>query len=199
MIPGLYNGRNRTYYFGQYQGFRQVLGTTQMLPVPTPDERRGLERTAFPGDVLFVPVDSRDCAGAGPLSDCRTTPRVRTAHGPTRLHRRSSTVTDQFSVRLDHKLSDKAQLFGRFNWNNVDGPQTNPSQTAIDPSFAIRFFDHQRNIGISYIRTQSPTFLMETYLGYVRSTPNFPTVNSTSRPWSSATVSTKASTPPRGP
>ncbi len=31
VIPGLYNGRKRTYFFGQYQGFRQVLGTTQVL------------------------------------------------------------------------------------------------------------------------------------------------------------------------
>ena len=58
------------------------------------------------------------------------------------------TVTDQFSVRVDHKISGKAQFFARFNLNNMDGPLTNPSQTAIDPSFAIRFFDHQRNFGI---------------------------------------------------
>ena len=35
VIPGIYNGRDRTYYFGEYQGFRQVLGTTQVIPVPT--------------------------------------------------------------------------------------------------------------------------------------------------------------------
>src|SRR5579863_7016374 len=29
VIPGLYDGRNRTFYFGEYQGFRQVLGTTR--------------------------------------------------------------------------------------------------------------------------------------------------------------------------
>lgn len=59
----------------------------------------------------------------------------------------------------------------------MDGPETKPSQTAIDPTFAVRFFDHQRNLGIFYIQAQSPTFLMETDLGYVRSTPNFPTIN----------------------
>ena len=35
VIPGLYNGRNRTFYFAEFQGFRQVLGTTQVIPVPT--------------------------------------------------------------------------------------------------------------------------------------------------------------------
>ena len=178
MIPGLYNGRNRTYYFGQYQGFRQILGTTQMLPVPTPEERRGLNSTAFPGDILHVPVGPR----IAPV--LARYPLPNDAQGPygARTYATSSkvqTVTDQFSVRVDHKISDKAQFFTRFNLNDMEGPLDESTQTALDPSFAIRFFDHQRNFGMSYIRTQSPTFLMESYLGYVRSTPNFPTVNST--------------------
>ncbi len=41
-IPHVYDGRGRTYYFVEYQGFRQVLGTTQVLPVPTADERAGI-------------------------------------------------------------------------------------------------------------------------------------------------------------
>ena len=41
VLPHVYDGRGRTFYFGQYQGFRQVLGTTQVLAVPTADERGG--------------------------------------------------------------------------------------------------------------------------------------------------------------
>src|SRR5438876_8500752 len=57
VVPSLYNGRDRTFYFGQYQGFRQVLGTTQIFAVPTPPEREGRNTTAFPGDTLLVPVN----------------------------------------------------------------------------------------------------------------------------------------------
>ena len=39
VLPHVYDGRGRTFYFGQYQGFRQVLGTTQVLAVPTAEER----------------------------------------------------------------------------------------------------------------------------------------------------------------
>jgi hypothetical protein len=35
VLPGIYDGRGKTFYFGQYQGFRQELGTTQVLAVPT--------------------------------------------------------------------------------------------------------------------------------------------------------------------
>src|SRR5450759_2834218 len=48
VIPGVYDGRNKTYYFGQYQGFRQVLGTTQVIPVPTAAERYGQDRSDSP-------------------------------------------------------------------------------------------------------------------------------------------------------
>ena len=59
VIPGLYNGRDRTFYFAEYQGFRQVLSDTEVIPVPTAAERSGLDTTAFPGDTLIVPVDPR--------------------------------------------------------------------------------------------------------------------------------------------
>jgi hypothetical protein len=37
--PGSTTAAKRTFYFVEYQGFRQVLGTTQVMPVPTPAER----------------------------------------------------------------------------------------------------------------------------------------------------------------
>jgi len=178
VIPSLYNGRKRTYFFGEYQGFRQVLGTTQVLSVPTVLERQGVDTTAFPGDTLQVPVNPQISAvldryplpndPQGPFGD-------RTYAAPSPV----STVTDQFSIRIDHRISDKAQFVARFTLNQVSGPLTNPDQTAIDPSFAIRFFDHQRNGGFHYTRTVTPHFIADTTIGVERSTPFFPTVNTT--------------------
>ena len=56
---------------------------------------------------------------------------------------------------------------------------TNPDQTAIDPTFATGFFDHQRNGGFQYTHTLSQHFISESSLGVERSTPFFPTINST--------------------
>jgi hypothetical protein len=50
VLPGIYDGRGKTFYFGEYQGFRQVLGTTQVFAVPTAAERNGVDTTTFPGD-----------------------------------------------------------------------------------------------------------------------------------------------------
>ena len=89
-LPHIYDGRGKTYYFGEYQGFRQVLGTTQVFPVPTAEERAGRDTTAYPGryaDRSGGRWESRRC-----WRDirCRITRRAHTAFTPTRPPRMSS-------------------------------------------------------------------------------------------------------------
>ena len=178
LLPGVYDGRGRTFYFGEYQGFRQVLGTTQVIPVPTAAERQGIDTTTYPGDTLTVPVNS----AIMPLLNGYPLPNQPGGPFGERTYAASSKVvtnTDQFSVRIDHRISNQSSLMGRFSLNQVTGPLTNPDQTAIDPSFGVQFFDHQRNAGVKYTRTISPHLTSETSLGYIRSTPFFPTTNHT--------------------
>jgi len=178
VIPGIYDGRNRTFYFVEYQGFRQVLGTTQVFAVPTSAERNGIDTTTFTGDTLTVPVSST----IAPLLARYPLPNEPNGPFGARTYATSSKVvtdTDQFSLRVDHQISDKATLFTRFSLNQVDGPTTNPDQTAIDPSFAVNFFDHQRNAAVRYSRTISPHLSFTAAFGYIRSTPIFPTQNQT--------------------
>ncbi len=177
-IPRVYDGRGKTFYFGQYQGFRQVLGTTQVFPVPTADERKGVDTTAFPGDTLLVPVD----AGIAKILARYPLPNLST--GPYGVHTYATsskvvTDADQFSIRLDHNSSKKNHVFVRFNLNNLNGPTTNPDQTAIDPSFEVRYLDRQRNVVANFTRTASPHFSMESSVSITRSTPSFPTPNRT--------------------
>lgn len=178
LVPDLYDGRNRTFYFGEYQGFRQVLGTTQVIPVPMPDERKGIDTTTYPGDTLTVPLNSE----AAKVLNAYPLPNEPNGPFEGRTHAASSkvkTVTDQFSIRADHQISNKASLLTRFSLNQVSGPLTNPDQTILDPSFGIQFFDHQRNAGVKYTRTISPHMTADTSLSYIRSTPFFPSPNHT--------------------
>lgn len=178
IIPGIYDGRGKTFYFGQYQGFRQVLGTTQVLPVPTVAERAGRDTTAFPGDTLFVPIDP-DIARILQRYPLPNLPQG--AYGVHTYATSSKVVTnaDQFSIRLDEKLSDKSQIFGRFNFDNLTGPTTNPDQTAIDPDFGVQYVDQQRNFVVTYTRTVSPRFVWESSISATRTTPSFPTPDHT--------------------
>jgi len=80
---------------------------------------------------------------------------------------------------VDHRVSDRANFFGRFSLNQVRGPTTNPDQTAIDPTFGVDFFDHQRSAALRYTRTVTPNLSFVTSFGFVRSTPVFPAANHT--------------------
>ena len=96
---------------------------------PTAAERQGIDTTTFPGDTLTVPVSP----AIAPVLARYPLPNEPQGPYGARTYAASSKVvtdTDQFSVRVDHKISDKATLFTRFSLNQVNGPTTNPDQTA---------------------------------------------------------------------
>ncbi|MGH9742909.1 MAG: carboxypeptidase regulatory-like domain-containing protein [Candidatus Acidiferrum sp.] len=176
VLPEIYDGRGKTFFFAEYQGFRQVLGTTQVFAVPTAVEREGIDTTTFPGDTLTVPVSPT----IAPLLARYPLPNEPQGPFGARTFAASSNVvtdTDQFSIRVDHRISDKATLLARFSLDQINGPTTNPDQTAIDPGFAVNFFDHQRNAAVRYSRTISPNLSFTLSFGYIRSTPIFPASN----------------------
>jgi Carboxypeptidase regulatory-like domain len=176
VLPGVFDGQGKTFFFSEYQGFRQVLGTTQVFAVPTAAEREGIDTTTFPGDTLTVPVSQT----IAPLLARYPLPNEPQGPFGARTYATSSKVvtdTDQFSIRVDHHISDRATLFARFSLDQIDGPTTNPDQTAIDPGFAVNFFDHQRNAAVRYSRTISPHLSFVAAFGYIRSTPFFPASN----------------------
>ncbi|HTJ29686.1 MAG TPA: carboxypeptidase regulatory-like domain-containing protein [Acidobacteriaceae bacterium] len=184
ILPHIYNGAGKTFYFGQYQGFRQVLGTTQVFPVPTEDQRQGIDQItiqkngATTTDTLYVPVNSQIAAilGRYPMPNNPTGP-----YGANTYATSSKVVTnaDQFSLRIDQQLSPKLQFLTRVNFDNLIGPTTNPDQTAIDPQFGIQYRDHQRNFVAAWTYTASPRLTSETSFSITRTTPAFPTPDQT--------------------
>ena len=197
LLPHIYDGRTRTFYFAQYQGFRQVLGTTQVMPLPTADQRpdnKSCSRSGYVCDVvtyvdgtgtqstssdtLYIPVNPRIAAVLVryPLPNDPSGPFGANTYATASKVR---TDANQFSLRLDHKFSSKGQFFARFNLDNLTGPTTNPDQTAIDPSFGVQYVDRQRNVVGTYSRLISPRLNSESSISITRSTPGFPTTNFT--------------------
>jgi hypothetical protein len=181
VLPHVYDGRGRTFYFGEYQGFRQVLGTTQVLAVPTAAERAGKDTVTYSDgstDTLEVPVNPQ-IAGVLARYPLPNIPMgaygARTYAAPSNV----GTNADQFSIRIDQKLGEKGQFLGRFTYDNLTGPTTNPDQTLLDPSFGVQYVDRQRNVVFTYTRTVSPRYLWSASFGITRSTPSFPTLNHT--------------------
>ena len=186
-LPHIYDGRKRTFYFVQYQGFRQVLGTTQVMPVPSADQRPAAgsnivyDTIGFGDgttDTLAIPVKPEIAAilARYPMPNLPNG-----SFGANTYATASKVVTNanQFSLRIDHKFTDKDQFLARFNLDNLTGPTTNPDQTAIDPSFAVEYNDRQRNVLGSWTHTVSPRMTLESLISITRTTPGFPTPNHT--------------------
>lgn len=176
-LPHLYDGRGKAYYFGEYQGFRQVLGTTQVFPVPTAEERAGLDTTAYPGDALIVPIDSEI---AKVLSRYPLPNYAGGAYGVHTYATSSKVVTnaDQFSIRLDYQHGLN-HFFGRVSFDNLTGPTTNPDQTVLDPTFGVAYVDRQRNLAFDFSRSATKRLTLETMFSITRTTPSFVTPNET--------------------
>jgi hypothetical protein len=182
-LPHLYDGRKRTFYFTEYQGFRQVLGTTQVMPVPTATQRPSgssnivhdlVNFSDGTTDTLDIPVN----ASIATVLSRYPLPNLPTGSFGANTYATASKVNtnaDQFSLRIDHKLSAKNQFFARFTMDNLDGPTTNPDQTAIDPAFAVEYFDRQRNVVGTLTTTFTPKLTLGSSLSITRSTPGFPT------------------------
>lgn len=110
--------RNKTFFFGTYEGLKERLGVTRITTVPNALARRGLlpDRTR-PGQFIDVGVDP----AVKPYLDLFPLPNGQDFGDGTGLFGFSqSQPTDEsfFQVRIDHQWSDKDSIFGRYTFDN---------------------------------------------------------------------------------
>ena len=144
--------KNKTFFFGQYAGFRQRLGEPTLLFVPTAAERQGSVTipgsNGQPDDVLQVPLNSvaQQILNKYPMPNQPTG-----IYGPNTYNVmfKQPTNVDQFSVRLDHHFSDKDSLFFRASYINNDQKETDAVAAVENPSFSSENFNKPRNYSIN--------------------------------------------------
>lgn len=148
ILPKVYNGRNRTFFFGDYEGVRQSQGGTSTMTVPTALEREGdfsqTRNGAGAGIQIFDPLTTRpnpdrpgqflrDPFAGNRIPSNRLDPVARnliafypapnaaanafTNVGNYVFTGPGLTRKDIFGIRVDHRVSDKHQLYGRFSFD----------------------------------------------------------------------------------
>jgi len=194
LIPKIYDGRNRTFFFFDYQGTRIRIGQTLFASVPpdawrtgnfagyntifepgstTTDANGNSTRTPFPGNQIpssmFNPI-------AAKLLSMFPEPNVLgqvSTFGVSNNYLSSPSEpndTDQFDVRIDHRISDSDSIFGRFSYsNNTDNPP-GPIPPPLDAaSFSSgNFINRPRNAVLSETHIFNPRIVNEFRLGYSR-------------------------------
>jgi hypothetical protein len=190
----LYNGKNRTFFFVDYQGTRIRIGNTLLASVPPPawstgdfsgyntifdpnttvtDASGNSTRTPFANNKI---PQSRWDPTAAKLLSMFPGPNVAgsvSSFGVSNNFLSSPSEpndTDQMDVRIDHKISDSDSIFGRFSYsNNTDNPP-GPIPPPLDAaSFSSgNFINRPRNAVITETHIFSPRIVNELRLGYSR-------------------------------
>ena len=122
--------RDRTFFFFDYEGFRQVSGVTYQNTVPTIDEYNNINSIGGGSPqalVLANPTTAMYAANIDPiaLAYLKLFPAPNTgAAGQLTNNYVISPSRTQFSntydARVDHRFSAKDQFFGRYDYNKVD-------------------------------------------------------------------------------
>ena len=119
-IPHLYNGKNKTFFFGTYEGLRLPRSETIQNQVPTAAMRTGdfsasgitvtdpTTGAPFPNDI--IPSGRISSVATGFLS-LYPTPNAGSTNSPHAanyvVNRDESVNSDQFDARIDHYLTSK--------------------------------------------------------------------------------------------
>ncbi|MBV8844854.1 MAG: TonB-dependent receptor [Bryobacterales bacterium] len=163
--------KNKTHFFFNYEGKRQVTESTVNLLVPTPAELSGNFSSdkfvlkdpgtglAFPGNI--IPATRLDTVGLN-LAKFYPAPNYGGGGGTNFLaNQPQTTVVNNYVARVDHVINDNNRIFVRF-LGQPDHTLTGPvfAVAAADPS-AYLLHNYYYNGAVTWNRNFSPTLLNE--------------------------------------
>ncbi|MGH9402054.1 MAG: carboxypeptidase regulatory-like domain-containing protein [Terriglobia bacterium] len=171
VIPHIYNGRNRTFFFFGYQGERyRDIGTAAHAVVPTTAELSGdfsasgatvndpLTGKPFPGNQ--IPTKRFDPASLG-LE--KYLPQVG-GNGSVFYNRPTNQNINQYILRIDHKLGDKDSLTGRYFRDHVFLQPQNPTGDIL--GYSLGYDQPVQNLMIQETHTFRPNLLNQASFQY---------------------------------
>jgi hypothetical protein len=198
-IPKLYKGRNRTFFFFNYEARRVRTASTATLRVATGAWRQGdfnglrnaagqaitiydpfstgpgpeHRRTPYPNNQIPLLRRSPVAKAAFDATPIPTLPNVNPYVEPNVYGRnRNRTDDSTFSLRLDHTITDRDRIFVRYTRGSLNVRAQNLG-TTDGLSGLFGNLERTHTGALSYTHTFSPTLFSETLLNYqFASAPN---------------------------
>jgi hypothetical protein len=179
--------RDRTFYFADYEGFRNRQGQVNLLTVPSARMRSGdfsevaqviydpLTRQPFPGNAIpanrIDPIAARYMA----LYPDPTSPGLANNYFSTTLRTQTSNTADG---RIDHRFNDNNSVWGRYSYNDshtVTPPGCPPVNglygnclAGANAGFPGPNDTDAQALQVNYVRIFSPTMIGEFKGGYMK-------------------------------
>ncbi|HQR36701.1 MAG TPA: TonB-dependent receptor [Blastocatellia bacterium] len=173
-IPWLYDGKDKTFFFGTFEGLRLPRGQTIQNTVPTQAMRNG-DFSALTGVTVRDPLTGQPFAN-NRVPDNRISPIAKSiltlyplpnVSNPDQFrvanyirNSSSSINSDQYDIRIDHNLTGKQSIFSRWTWKDV--AQDSPNSLSLPSNTA---FDKYKILVVSHNYTLTPRLLNEARFG----------------------------------
>jgi hypothetical protein len=194
-IPHLYNGKDKTFFFFDYEGNRRETSVPEQYLVPDQAERSGnmtelvgtgtlmdpFTQTPYANNTIPSGVSctsSADCINPVALNVMKYYPlpnvNIGVANAPYNYQTLQPTPsnTNGWDLRLDHNFTSKQQVYARFSWKNLlsDVGQTNTLANPLLPNDVDT--EHDRSLVVSYTYIITPKLLNEFRFGFTNSLIN---------------------------
>jgi hypothetical protein len=166
-IPHLYNGKDKTFFFADYEGNRRSTAVAQQFLVPTQAERNG-DLTALGGPVISqgsINPTAKALLAYYPLPNVTGQPNFNYENFQAIPAR-----TDGADLRIDQTINAKQSVYARFSRKNITQDFANPFLPNDSDSV------HNRSLLVSHTYTITPSLLNEFRFGFtnVTTSVNFP-------------------------
>jgi hypothetical protein len=195
VLPKLYNGKDRTFFFVDYEGYRRASQQLQLGNIPTLNMRNGdfsetatifdplttnstgTARTAFPGNQ--IPAARWDPIAAK-MINAYPTPINSSRFNNYLANLVQNQQWNQGDVRIDHQITPRDNIFARWSIQNTETrvPSTYPTTTipglsqpvnlADEASFAGTSYSPDQHAVASYAKVLSPRLVNEFRAGFSR-------------------------------
>ncbi len=132
-FPHIYNGRDKTFFFFAYEGFRFKTGSSNLRTFPNEALRAGDFSSLLPTTQLYDPVTHDPIPGNILTNDPNYTPSTVVSNilallpptsGAVGNNVLDTTVTkttaNLFDIKIDHNFSDKHRISGGFDYDNTN-------------------------------------------------------------------------------
>ena len=177
--------KNKTFFFADYEKFKQTQGVTFVSTVPTAKMRAGdfselttpiydpttAPRVAFGGNL--IPGNRLDAIALRYMQLYPQPTSAGLANNFTFTNNRTQD-SGTADLRVDHRFNDSNTLFARYSYNNVDTftPGALPAANGVEPGgnngqFPGPNVTKAHGLQTNYLKIYGPTLVSEMRLGYM--------------------------------
>ncbi len=148
--------RDRTFFFADYEGFRQIQKNLAFSTIPTLAQRSGLLAVAVRNPITGVTYAANTPIPLTPfaqrvLNELPTPTTSGTSSNYSELVQNRQ-FNDKYNFRIDHKINDAFGIFGRWSYRNSDGFEgpNIPGPSGSNQNGFIDILNKQLALGSTY-------------------------------------------------